>query len=111
MPKSPSAKVAHGTEVYANDKPKNIKVSMTLEILEEEQGARHHIFMLRSLSNINRLMSCATKKALPDAMAIRGVEVAKDRITPKAKPNITTRVAERIPKWRLLISATKNVSG
>jgi len=83
--KSPMAKVIHGVPVPAKANEKNNDVSIVEAIAEEPSGACHQ-GRLRSRSKIKTSLSCAIRKALPDAIAIRGVANQMDKMTANANP-------------------------
>ncbi len=79
-------------------------------MLVETRGARHQE-PRRSRSNTQTSKSCAARKAVPEASAIRGVANHTDSTTASAKPAKTTRRAAAGPISRLARSVTRNANG
>src|SRR5690606_5335807 len=89
---------------------KKIMVSSAELNSEEIIGACHQAASRRrwkmEISSI-----CATRKALPEAMAMRGVASQIESTTATAKPATTTSRARAGPKARLDRSVTRNATG
>src|SRR4051794_19171736 len=107
-PKSASARLTHGIAVQISGIPtpprislivrprpgtgaqekaieKKIAVSSPDEKIDDTKGGSHQAFSRRR-SKIATSRSWATRKALPEAMAMRGVARAAERITAAKKP-------------------------
>src|SRR3546814_1451327 len=98
--KSPSAQVIQGRPVAAKAIEKKRAVSTTEASAEETSGARHQACS-RSRLNTATSSSCAIRKAVLDAMAMRGVASQADSTTASAKPTQITRRAALGPSARL----------
>ena len=80
--KSPRARENQGISVLKNAIKKKIKVSINDPTKEDVSGATNQVFFL-SLSKIWTSNNCATKKAVPDPMAIlidiKSVKLVEDK--------------------------------
>lgn len=87
--KSPVAHVNKGTGSPAKAVVQKMTVSIKEAIKEANKGATHQEDRRREL-NTEMSRSCETKKANPEAEAIRGVDNRADSKTPNKKPTYTT---------------------
>lgn len=94
----------------AKARPKNNIVSIIEPMKDEIKGANHQLKERRRLK-IEISKNCAIKKALPDAIAMRGLARKIDQITAIAKPMSATFLASFAPKYLLVKSVTKNAIG
>ncbi len=91
--RSPMAHVTQGSDVPMKAMEKKRLVSKTEAKEEENKGAFHHCLVFFS-SRWKRVISIiwAVKKAVPEAIAMRGLAVI-ERTTPRAKPSSTIYLA------------------
>ncbi|MNL41806.1 hypothetical protein D3C87_1642300 [compost metagenome] len=89
---------------------KNRTVSITVPIIDAASGAFHQVWRRSSLkTEISR--SWPIRKAVPDAIAMRGSDSQKESATPTTKPTNTMRRAIAGPNWRLARSVTRKATG
>src|SRR5690348_2031605 len=96
LPKAKSRKA----KLAAKASEKKITVSSAELTIDEKSGGRHQAWR-RSRSKIVMSRSWATRNAVPEAIAMRGVASQIDRITAITKPATTTLRAPITPN-RLL---------
>ena len=109
-PKSPSAQVIQGRPVAANAMEKNSAVSTADPSVDDARGARHHD-AARNRSKTATSSIWATRKAAPDAMAMRGCRKPDRQDHGQDKAAAITSRAALGPRVRLVRSVTKNATG
>ena len=109
-PRSPSAQVTQGRSSPAKPTPQKTPVSSTAASTVAISGARHQR-LWRRRSNTAMSSICDSRKARPDAAAMRAGARMADAATATAKPTQATRRAWAGPKARLTSSVTRKAKG
>src|SRR3546814_7539915 len=89
--RSPRAQVTQGSPLPAKAMEKKSAVSTTEPMAEDTSGARHHAPARRRLQ-IATSSSWATRNAVPDAMAMRGVASQIDSTTARRSEEHTSEL-------------------